>query len=191
MPRPRKPESVKELSGTARPDRKIKVAPSGDRLLIEALKPPKILSRAARAEWKILAPRVAALGLLTTTTVRSFQLLCETLSTIHEAEALVAKNGFTIPTKDGGQKKNPAVSILEIARSQARQLFAEFGLTPPIEAICRYDGIATTFRKSICQVQPTCTGKLARVFSGPRRRAPEAPLRCQTLPITSPATSSR
>jgi P27 family predicted phage terminase small subunit len=130
MARPRKPESVKELSGTARPDRKIKFAPSGDRLLIEALKPPKILSRPARAEWKILAPRVAALGLLTTTTVRSFQLLCETLSTVREAEALVAKNGFTIPTKDGGQKKNPAVSILEIARGQARQLFAEFGLTP-------------------------------------------------------------
>jgi P27 family predicted phage terminase small subunit len=130
MARPRKPESGKKLSGTSRQDRKIKPAPVGDRLLPETLKPPKTLSRSARAEWKVLAPRVAALGLLTTTTVRTFQLLCETLGTIREAEALVAKDGFTILTKDGGQKKNPTVSIMETARAQARQLFAEFGLSP-------------------------------------------------------------
>jgi P27 family predicted phage terminase small subunit len=129
MARPRKSEHVKELSGTSRPDRKIKVAPSGDRLLAETLKPPKTLSRGARAEWKVLAPRVAALGLLTTTTIRTFQLLCETLGTIREAEAAIKKDGFTIPTKDG-EKKNPAVSIMETARAQARQLFAEFGLSP-------------------------------------------------------------
>jgi P27 family predicted phage terminase small subunit len=64
------------------------------------------------------------------TTVRTFQLLCETLGTIREAEAIIKRDGYTISTQSGGQKKNPAVSIMEIARSQARQLFAEFGLSP-------------------------------------------------------------
>jgi len=70
------------------------------------------------------------IGRLTGADLRALELLCETLASEGEARAVVAREGFTVPTADGGQKPHPAVRIMETARNQAHRLLADFGLTP-------------------------------------------------------------
>jgi P27 family predicted phage terminase small subunit len=126
--RPRKSAAAKALAGTARPDRAIKPPAAGDPLAV--LTPPKALSREAKAEWRELAPRVQRLGLLTTTTVQSFKLLCQTLGTVRQMEAVLALDGMTELNSKGVRRTRPEVHILQNARAQARALLESWGLSP-------------------------------------------------------------
>jgi P27 family predicted phage terminase small subunit len=126
--RPRKSQTAKELAGTVRWDRSIKPIPPGAPL--DVLKPPRDLNREAKREWRELAPRVAALGLLTVTTEQSFRLLCATLGTCAEMEAVLARDGMVSENAKGARAIRPETRILQIARAQSRALLESWGLSP-------------------------------------------------------------
>ena len=119
---------TKAVRGTARPDR----APKPDAATPYSAVPraPKHLSERAQCEWKRLAPAAVALGTFRTTDERAFGLLCEVLAREAEARETIEREGYTVPTADGGKKPHPAVRVAEMATAQATRLFAEFGLTP-------------------------------------------------------------
>lgn len=128
MPPPRKPHRLKLLTGTARPDRQPKQDPATR--LLEAPPPPAHLSKRAAAEWRRVGPAVVAIGTLSGADLRAFELLAQTLATESEARELLDRDGMTTATADGGMKPHPALRTMETARTQARALLADFGLTP-------------------------------------------------------------
>jgi P27 family predicted phage terminase small subunit len=128
MPAHRKATSIKRLAGTERKPRRPNANAAGR--LQEPPSPPRGLSKYARLMWKSLAADAVAAGVLNASDMHAFALLVETLETAHLAAAAVKVEGFVVPTSDGGQKKHPAVAVLETARAQAKTLLAEFGLTP-------------------------------------------------------------
>ena len=128
MPAPRKPNRAKALAGTDRPSRRVST-PLVLRLS-EVPPPPDGLSSGAVAEWVALAPVAIWLGTLASSDLRGFRLLCETLATEAKASLDVIAVGYSIATADGGLKSNPAVRVLEVARTQAARLLTDFGLTP-------------------------------------------------------------
>ncbi len=73
---------------------------------------------------------MVGIGTLTGADLRAFEMLAETLATATDAAETLARDGMTCGTADGGLKTHPAVKVLETARSQAKALLGEFGLTP-------------------------------------------------------------
>jgi P27 family predicted phage terminase small subunit len=97
----------------------------------KSIQPPHHLTPYALDEWRRLAPSARRLRTLTAATARTFELLCETLSTERRARELVEKNGIVIRTSHGGSAKPyPAMRALETARDQASVLLKAFGLSP-------------------------------------------------------------
>jgi len=132
LPQPRLSRAAKLATGTLRPSRE--AAPlAGERLAVPPA-PPARLSPAAAAEWRGLAAVLTDAGTITAADCRALELLAATLATEAEARAVVAVEGFTVPTGDGGAKPHPAVRIMETARGQAAALLRDFGLTPRARA---------------------------------------------------------
>ena len=91
---------------------------------------PTHLTAFAAEEWQRLAPAARRAGTLSTATVRSFELLVETLATERKARELVDRDGITVETGRGGVKPHPAVRTMEAARVQAAALLRLFRLEP-------------------------------------------------------------
>ncbi len=128
MSRPRKSAELKLLSGTYRPDRS---APKTTGARLERIPPaPKHLSEEAKKQWKRLAPAAKGTGAMTASDLVAFELLCRTLATAIEAEAIIAEEGATVEGGGGGIKAHPALAMMATARAQATALLAQFGLTP-------------------------------------------------------------
>ena len=128
MPAHRKSTHTKLVTGTLRPDRQPRADPAA-RLTIPP-KPPAQLGPRAAAEWRRIAPAAVGIGTLTTADCRAFELLAQMLATESEARELLAAEGLSLNTGDGGRKAHPAVRTMETARAQAARLLAEFGLSP-------------------------------------------------------------
>lgn len=124
----RKAERLKLVAGTARPDRAPKR--DGAERLVVPPEPPDHLDARAQAEWCRVAQAAVSLGTLTTADLAALELLAKTLATEAAACELLAQQGFTCMTAEGGMKSHPAVRIMEAARGQARALLSDFGLTP-------------------------------------------------------------
>lgn len=92
--------------------------------------PPSHLSPIAAEEWRALAPAAVAAGTLHARSVRTFEVLTETLATERAARELVGQHGITVTTGAGGVKPHPAVRSMEIARAQAVVLLKAFALDP-------------------------------------------------------------
>jgi P27 family predicted phage terminase small subunit len=121
-------EFSKLLAGTSRSDRDPKSDPAAR--LMETPEAPEYLSDNAKIHWCRVAPAAVALGTLSEADFAAFALLCETLATAEEARTVVARDGFLVPTENGGQKAHAAIKVLETARNQARGLLSDFGLSP-------------------------------------------------------------
>jgi P27 family predicted phage terminase small subunit len=128
MPAHRTSTVTKLLRGTDRADRK----PKRDfaARLNRAPPPPAHLSERAQGEWKAVGKAAVGVGTLTQGDLRAFELLAVTLATEAEAREVIAAEGMTVNTGDGGKKPHPAVRMMETARTQAASLLAAFGLTP-------------------------------------------------------------
>jgi len=107
--------------------------------------PPKDLSPHARDCWRLHAPELERLGLLTRLDVGSFRLACECYAmAISSLEAMRYKRsdgendgrrrGYEVVVKDnahGGMlKKHPAFSTFNMAVNTYRAWCSDFGLTP-------------------------------------------------------------
>lgn len=121
-------EAKKDVRGTLRASRRI--APATLARLTTAPRPPATLSDAARAEWERLVPVLIGAGTLTTADLRALELLVTTLASADELAELVHREGVTVPAGNGGTKGHPALAGLAQARSLARALLSDFGLTP-------------------------------------------------------------
>lgn len=128
MPNYKRSAARKRLAGTYRGDRaKPPVKGNG---VAEAPEPPEHLSEQAQAEWRRLAPIVAAQNTLTQADLRGFEILCDTLAAIVEAQKVIAAEGLTIVTARGGVRSHPAIKTLESARAHAIRMLNDYGLTP-------------------------------------------------------------
>lgn len=127
MPNYRKNTQRKRTAGTFRPDR------AKRRANVESVSsvptPPEHLGELAGEEWRQLAPVVCKQRTLTHADLRGFEMLCETLATARQAQAVIEKKGLTI-NANGSTRAHPAIKILEAARAQATRLLVEYGLTP-------------------------------------------------------------
>lgn len=131
MPRYKKREAVKRIAGTFRKDRAKRRVKIGR---LSAVPPaPDFISELARAEWQRLAPLICEQRTLAAADVRGLALLCESLATCTQAQAVIASKGLTI-VSDGKIRAHPAVKILEAARAQATRLLIEYGCTPRARA---------------------------------------------------------
>ena len=93
-------------------------------------RPPTHLSQRAAAEWKRLTQELVANGVLTGADLRALELLAETLALEAELRGLIAAEGATIPSGEGGRKGHPALKTAPEARAQAIRLLEGFGMTP-------------------------------------------------------------
>ena len=111
MPNPRKPESLKQVSGTARADR---AAPAHIALPLvsSAPEPPQWLSHPhGLGEWRRLVPILHGAKLLTEASLTSLALLCSVFAAI-------------VRSTEAG---NPPTAAL---LAQYRAFASDFGLTP-------------------------------------------------------------
>ena len=120
--------SRKQLAGTQRASR-AKPTQSHGRIA-RTPAPPERLSILAIDEWKALAPLLTKAKTLSGSDLRALELLCETLASATEFAEIIRKEGATVAAAGGGTKGHPALQALATARSQARALLTDFGLTP-------------------------------------------------------------
>ncbi len=128
-PRGRKPlpTKIKQLRGTFRPDRAKGNEPKVESAIPE---PPDWLSADALAEWKRLAPQLAAAGLLTKLDRAALASYCSAWGDLCEANRTLQEFGSTYVTEKGAIVLHPMLKVVERSRQALRAFAAEFGLTP-------------------------------------------------------------
>jgi P27 family predicted phage terminase small subunit len=131
-----KPTQLKILEGnrSKRPlNRREPVPPAG-----KVAPPAWLLARGrdswAMKAWRRLAPRLQAMGVLTTVDTEALGLLCDTLALYLETSEVVAEKGATYRARSTtGRviiKTRPEVAIAADAYKRVKSMMAEFGLTP-------------------------------------------------------------
>lgn len=100
---------------------------------------PESLDEIAQQEWRAIAPRLEAMGVLSTIDGKALAGYCDCYSRWVQARQIVARLGLVIAEpivdsegkKIGARvKKNPAVSIVEKAAQGMKAFLVEFGMTP-------------------------------------------------------------
>jgi P27 family predicted phage terminase small subunit len=127
----RKPERLKLVEGTSRPDRK---APEPPRSKSSAApKAPGWLDNYGRAKWVQLVPELASRRLLTGDALSLLELLCEAWADFRRAQAVVRANGGSYESKKGEEGKGdtmrrrvPEVEQARYARKEYADLLAKF-----------------------------------------------------------------
>lgn len=100
--------------------------------------PPAELSDDARLEWRRVAGRLRALGLMTAIDRAALAAYCQAWGRWRMAERALAKmaaldettGALMIKTKDGNAIQNPIVGIANKAMADMVRYAAEFGMTP-------------------------------------------------------------
>jgi P27 family predicted phage terminase small subunit len=91
---------------------------------------PKELSPEAKRKWRELVPLLLEAGLLTPLDRSILAMYCSTWSTLVAAQAILAREGLTVPTGEGGVKNHPVLAIQQSATNQLRLLGQQLGLSP-------------------------------------------------------------
>lgn len=92
---------------------------------------PEWLPKAAKVEWRAVAPELHRLGLLTRIDRSALAAYCAAVARWHAAESDVAERGILVERSDGsGLDRNPALGVIRDAVDQLRKFASEFGLTP-------------------------------------------------------------
>lgn len=100
--------------------------------------PPTFLDSVAKKEWRRLAPKVYAVGILTDADVAAFAAYCESYSQwVAAVKAIQARKPdkkspapLTFETDKGYQQQVPEIGIANNAKKQMLAFAREFGLTP-------------------------------------------------------------
>lgn len=117
---PPTPRKIKLLKGTFRKHRapaKIPEPPKG-------AKPPKWLSRPAKAEWQRMATWLEDQGLLTKADEAAFATYCDLYATVQEYRGLCRKVGASVSIREGYR------NVLMKSITAMKQYLALFGLSP-------------------------------------------------------------
>lgn len=120
--RPRKPTALKIMHGTARKDR---ANPEEPQLAApDITKPPKGMTRGAKAEWKRLASELVTAGVLTVGDVKVFQRYCEIVAKVEAYERMIRKVGI-----ENSHSLGYANYLIKL-QLQQKQYSETLGLTP-------------------------------------------------------------
>ena len=121
------PESIKELAGTARPDRT-----SPDAVMVEPFEKapscPTHLKGVARAMWTRTVAELTAMKVLTQVDLRGVEIYCSLYARWRAAEDHLAKFGYH--TGADTMVASPYVKISLDCSVQMKSWMGEFGLTP-------------------------------------------------------------
>ena len=98
------------------------------------LTPPAYLDAATAAEWMQLAPKLAALGLLTTIDEQALATYCQVWIRWKDAQAHIAQDGMVIEGRI-----SPYMTISDRCVTQLRHFLIEFGMTPSSRARVKAD----------------------------------------------------
>jgi P27 family predicted phage terminase small subunit len=91
---------------------------------------PEHLDEAARKEWNRIVPVLLRMRVLTEADQVVLACLCQTYSTLMEAQAKLKQAGLLYQTRSGYVQQSPLLSIINNCVSIIARLSAEFGLTP-------------------------------------------------------------
>lgn len=96
---------------------------------------PAWLSAEAKAEWRVLVPKLQRTpGLLTTIDGIALGNLCLLVVQLKKAQAVLNTKGFTVATQSGYKQQRPEVAIVRASLYLLRQYLSEFGMTPAARA---------------------------------------------------------
>lgn len=123
-----KPEEIKKLQGTSRPDRKPAIMPAYP----TGAEAPGQMDPMAVAEWERLAPEVERLGLLTVADEAMFAAYCQAYSDwrrVTQKLNAMGPDNWVIET-EVTMKPHPLLKIREAAWNALRRAAAQFGFDP-------------------------------------------------------------
>ena len=92
---------------------------------VEIGRPPSWLGKAARAEWKRVAPILNERQTVTEGDLGILESYCTAMGSVREAQKLLNRDGLML-----GDKRHPAFGIMNAAQTTARLAANELGLTP-------------------------------------------------------------
>lgn len=91
---------------------------------------PEWLPAEAKREWRVLAPKLRRLKLLTEVDGTAFGAYCLVIAQLRAAQAILDVKGFTVTTPSGYKQQRPEVAIVNRSLALLARYSAEFGLTP-------------------------------------------------------------
>lgn len=91
---------------------------------------PKWLDKDAKKEWRRLAPKLEAMGLLSEVDMAAFAGYCQSYSRWKENEEFITEHGSLVRTPSGYWMQVPQVSIAQQYMKQMEKFAEQFGLTP-------------------------------------------------------------
>ena len=123
------PTSVKQLSGTLRPDR---INPSEPVIepLVELPVAPDWLNDWAKDEWYVVVGWLHSMNMLSQIDTSILAAYCQQMGVYREAEEQLQGGKRTTTTDKGYEMASPWVSIGSKALQMALKIAAEYGLTP-------------------------------------------------------------
>lgn len=92
-------------------------------------KPPRYLRKAARSEWRRLAPTLEAIGLLTKADQAFFAAYCDAVANHAAVSERLDREGMTI-TDQFGTRKNPLIGVQRNYAETMIRYGGRFGLSP-------------------------------------------------------------
>ena len=122
-----KPQALKKIQGTYRPDRD-----SGIDNSLSDKKPtcPSWLDTKAKSEWRRMSKELYDAGLLKYIDRAALAAYCQAWGRWQAAEELVNEKGLLIKTTNGNIIQSPAVGIANVAMRDMMKVLKEFGMTP-------------------------------------------------------------
>jgi len=128
MPGPApKPTRLKQLAGNPG-KRPLNIAEPQPRA--DAGYCPRWLPDEAKRAWRIVAPELRRLGLLTVVDALQLAAYCMAYARWRQANELLEEEGLTFTTDKGYVQQRPEVAIAGKALAEMRALAQEFGMTP-------------------------------------------------------------
>lgn len=132
MPRPAKPDALKDLEGNRSKEGK----PSGERPKPRqgAPTPPHWLKGEALAEWGRIVPELDSIGLLSVVDRAALTAYVTGWATFADASKDIEARGTMVEGRDGKLVKNPSVAMQRDAMNLIKMWCSEFGLSPSARA---------------------------------------------------------
>ena len=91
---------------------------------------PDYLDDIGRREWARVSKLLLSMRVITEADYIALGSLCQSYSTMIQAQRQLSKTGLLIQTKTGYPIQNPLLSIIAQERNVINKLICEFGLTP-------------------------------------------------------------
>lgn len=127
MSRPRKPTSLKLVTGTARADRSNGGEP--EPRLLDDLTPPAHLAERSAKVWIELAPMLRRIQLLTEADTVAFEMLCDAVADYRLARETRGDKMVTLSHK-GSQMLDQWLVAQQACGKRAETLMGRFGMDP-------------------------------------------------------------